>query len=96
MNDWVIYAPSRTMRPDDFASSNCDKASAKRCPFCPGHEDMTPPEIAAFRDSGGWSVRVVPNKFPALRIEEPEERHEDGRLFRFMGGCGAHEVMAGA
>jgi UDPglucose--hexose-1-phosphate uridylyltransferase len=38
-------------------------------------------------------VRVIPNKFPALRIEEDHHRHEDGPLFRFMGGCGAHEVI---
>lgn len=41
-------------------------------PFLPGHEDRTPPEIAALRPNGGapdgpgWAVRVVPNKFPAL------------------------------
>ncbi len=93
-NDWVIYAPSRTMRPDEFTSpSNSIASSADRCPFCPGHEDMTPAEIAAIRDGNRWSVRAVPNKFPALRIEEQDERHEDGRLFRFMGGCGAHEVI---
>ncbi len=93
-NDWVIFAPSRTKRPDDFASSSDrEEPTSDRCPFCPGHEDMTPAEIAAFRDGDRWSVRVVPNKFPALRIEEPQERHEDGRLFRFMGGCGAHEVI---
>jgi UDPglucose--hexose-1-phosphate uridylyltransferase len=38
-------------------------------------------------------VRVIPNKFPALRIEEDHRRHEDGALFRFMGGCGAHEII---
>src|SRR5262249_62424264 len=47
------------------------------CPFCPGNESKTPTEILAFRphgagngrDSEGWTVRVVPNKFPALGIE---------------------------
>jgi UDPglucose--hexose-1-phosphate uridylyltransferase len=38
-------------------------------------------------------VRVVPNKFPALRIEEDHRRHEEGTHFRFTGGCGAHEVI---
>jgi UDPglucose--hexose-1-phosphate uridylyltransferase len=35
----------------------------------------------------------MPNKYPALRIEEDYHRGESGRLFRYMGGCGAHEVI---
>ncbi len=42
------------------------------CPFCAGNEALTPPEIEARRpeggapDSPGWTLRVVPNKYPAL------------------------------
>jgi UDPglucose--hexose-1-phosphate uridylyltransferase len=59
---------------------------------------MTEPELYALRGSTGpnepgWSVRVIPNKFPALRIEEDLRRFEQGPLFRSMGGCGAHEVI---
>jgi UDPglucose--hexose-1-phosphate uridylyltransferase len=99
-NDWVIFAPSRSLRPDDFV--NRPNAAPQRddrfCPFCPGNESLTPPEVFAIRDSGppnspGWKVRVMPNKFPALRIEEDYHRGQDGRLFRHMGGCGAHEVI---
>ena len=56
---------------------------------------MTPHEIDAFRDSStqAWQVRVVPNKFPALQIEEDNRRIELGRIFHKMGGCGAHEVV---
>lgn len=59
---------------------------------------MTPLEITAVRDFGGrnspnWKVRVIPNKFPALRIEEDHRRVQNGPLFRSMGGCGAHEVI---
>lgn len=59
---------------------------------------MTPPEVFAIREQGpangtGWKVRVTPNKFPALRIEEDHHRGQEGRLFRSMGGCGAHEVI---
>jgi UDPglucose--hexose-1-phosphate uridylyltransferase len=38
-------------------------------------------------------VRVVPNKFPALQIEEDHRRIADGPVFEHMGGCGAHEVV---
>jgi UDPglucose--hexose-1-phosphate uridylyltransferase len=100
-NDWVIFAPSRALRPDDFkrqSSTNPKEtiaSTSSKCPFCPGNEHLTPQEIYAVRDNGAsnWQVRVVPNKFPALRIEEPHQRVEQGRLFRSMGGCGAHEVI---
>jgi UDPglucose--hexose-1-phosphate uridylyltransferase len=75
-NDWVIFAPRRAARPHDFQQRPKSVAaeSEKACPFCPGNEDSTPPEVFAVRDSGvpnsrDWKVRVTPNKFPALRIE---------------------------
>jgi UDPglucose--hexose-1-phosphate uridylyltransferase len=99
-NDWVIFAPRRALRPHDFQqrpkapTPDTDKA----CPFCPGNEHLTPAEVFAVRDgsppnSRGWKVRVMPNKFPALRIEEDFHRGQSGRLFSYMGGCGAHEVI---
>lgn len=101
-NDWVIFAPERSRRPHPLKRDNETGASpppsGQLCPFCPGNERLTAPEIYALRggtapNTPGWTVRVVPNKFPALRIEEDHHRHEDGPLFRFMGGCGAHEVI---
>ncbi|MGH2400106.1 MAG: galactose-1-phosphate uridylyltransferase, partial [bacterium] len=68
------------------------------CPFCEGHETQTPPEIFAFRRPGtapntpGWRVRVVSNKFPALRIEGDTDRTSVG-IFSRMDGVGAHEVI---
>jgi len=100
-SDWVIFAPSRARRPDEFRNrpiapeDNPD--SETHCPFCPGNEARTPPEIYAERPFGKstseWSVRVIPNKFPALRIEEDHRHYDDGEGFRHIGGCGAHEVI---
>lgn len=97
-NDWVVFAPSRALRPHAFASTaKAADAPAGGCPFCPGNESLTPPEITSIRrepaDKSSWLVRVVSNKFPALRIEESVQRVEDGKLYRSMGGCGAHEVI---
>jgi UDPglucose--hexose-1-phosphate uridylyltransferase len=97
-NDWVIFAPSRALRPHAGISKpgRVVEPSAG-CPFCPGNENLTPPEIRSVRSDAGnptsWQVRVVPNKFPALRIEDEVRRSEEGRFFRSMGGCGAHEVV---
>lgn len=98
-NDWVIFAPERSRRPHDVkkSASPTSGADERSCPFCPGNEHLTGPEIYALRQSAangpGWTVRVVVNKFPALRIEEDFHRIEEGPLFRMMGGCGAHEVI---
>lgn len=98
-NDWVIFAPERARRPHETrAASDCSSDPRGLCPFCLGNEQLTGPEIFAFRggtasNGPGWSVRVVPNKFPVLRIEADHLRHRDGSLFSEMGGCGAHEVV---
>lgn len=67
------------------------------CPFCNGNEQKTPPEVLAFRHEGapnqpGWSVRVVPNKFPVLGIEGELSRQGEG-MYDKMSGIGAHEVI---
>lgn len=56
----ILFAPERAERPHAFLDSK-DEA---RCPFCPGHESDTPPEIA--RVGEPWRVRVVPNKYPPV------------------------------
>jgi UDPglucose--hexose-1-phosphate uridylyltransferase len=96
-HDWVVFAPERGRRPQRLGEEAALPKAGRdpECPFCPGNERLTPSEILAFRDepSPGWKVRVVPNKFPALGIEEDPRRQEEGALFRRMGGCGAHEVV---
>lgn len=68
------------------------------CPFCEGNEGETPAEVWAERRAGsaadgpGWRVRVVPNKFPALRADDPGRRSEVGFL-SCQAGFGAHEVV---
>lgn len=94
---WVIISTDRARRPSDFAPERVPTPAARFCPFCPGHEDKTPPEVLAYstealRGESRWSLRVVPNKFPALRVEGDLERHGEG-LYDRMNGIGAHEVV---
>lgn len=94
---WVIIATERGKRPTDFNPEPI-RDDTGFCPFCEGHEDKTPPEIFALRgdhqaaNGPGWQVRVVPNKFPALRIEGEMGKAGVG-MYDKMNGIGAHEVI---
>src|SRR5580765_7276573 len=94
---WVIISTDRQKRPNDFRWEHAAILGREHCPFCPGHEALTPPEIFANRNGStpngpGWDVRVVPNKFPALKVEGSLDRVGDG-MFDRMTGIGAHEVI---
>ena len=95
---WVIIATERASRPTDFKSEEDVLKGPETCPFCEGHESQTPPEIMAIRENGsapnspGWEVRVIPNKFPALKVEGEVNKHGRG-IYDMMNGIGAHEVI---
>ena len=95
---WVIISTERRKRPNDFRFERPSIIGREQCPFCPGQEALTPPEVLAYRQNGGganssdWVVRVVPNKFPALQVEGGLDREGDG-MFDRMNGIGAHEVI---
>ncbi len=94
---WVIIATDRARRPSDFSRETVEFTPGRICPFCTGYETKTPPEVLAIRDSGapnhpGWTLRVVPNKFPVLGIEGDLNRQGEG-MFDKMVGIGAHEVV---
>jgi len=69
---WSILAVGRSRRPGAVPGQD---AAEPTCPFCPGNESLTPPEVWAdgreggHPDSPGWKVRVVPNLYPALMPE---------------------------
>ncbi|HUD71452.1 MAG TPA: DUF4931 domain-containing protein [Dongiaceae bacterium] len=101
---WVIIAGERSQRPNPFRRYGTTLPAQEPCPFCPGHESMTPKEVLLYEggsgggaaDGGtggaGWQVRVVPNLFPALRIEGTHDKRGEG-LYDIMRGIGAHEVV---
>jgi len=95
---WVIIATERWKRPSDFQVNRELPGRGALCPFCPGNEALTPSEVLAYRPEAGrangpgWTLRVVPNKFPALQIEGALNREGVG-MFDKMNGVGAHEVV---
>ena len=81
-----------------FCSRRNEGPPAVSAPSARGMRIRLRPRLLRFRDNGtlpntpGWSLRVVPNKFPALRIEGDLNREGDG-VYDKMNGIGAHEVV---
>ncbi len=98
LDRWVIISTERQKRPTDFFVQEVPRKTGGFCPFCEGNEDKTPPEVFAVRKEGsspngpGWSLRVVPNRFPALQVEG-DLRREGVGIYDKMSGIGAHEVI---
>lgn len=104
---WVILAAGRGRRPDEFGALQRGGGLADECPFCPGREDRTTPEVlvrgrpdGAPADGPGWRIRVFPNLYPALKARRgagPAPAAPDGAdeadLLRGGPGIGAHEVV---
>ncbi|HHT9153187.1 MAG TPA: galactose-1-phosphate uridylyltransferase [Candidatus Hypogeohydataceae bacterium YC40] len=93
--EWCIIAPERSKRPETFKRVKLKKELrpfVETCPFCPGNEAKTPPEVFSIREGDSWKIRVIPNKFPALAYQGERERINDG-LKRLVTGVGIHEVI---
>jgi UDPglucose--hexose-1-phosphate uridylyltransferase len=94
---WVIISTERARRPPDFNTAPLPRGHGP-CVFCPGQEARTPDEVWALRpvaaapNGPGWRVRVVPSRFPALRIEGELDPSGEG-LYDRMNGVGAHELV---
>ncbi len=94
---WVIIATERARRPNQYVHIE-EERKGGFCPFCPGNESSTPPEVLSYRPAGtapdteGWWVRVVPNRFPALQPYDSLKRSAEG-IYDRMTGVGYHEVL---
>jgi UDPglucose--hexose-1-phosphate uridylyltransferase len=95
--EWVVIATERARRPEEMAQHRQRKevaAFVPNCPFCPGNEGLTPPEILRVPASGAspWHVRVIPNKFAALARDTNPVRTVH-RSRRSVNGFGVHDVI---
>jgi UDPglucose--hexose-1-phosphate uridylyltransferase len=62
----ILLAPNRRRRPNALLTDLPDDG---RCPFCPGNEELTPPEIERVGTGSSWEIRVVPNKYPVASAD---------------------------
>ena len=97
----AIVATDRAERPGGALTvAPADAIDAAADPFAEGNEHQTPPELYAVRPGGGaadgpgWTVRVVPNRYPALEpaASEPEGDPQPA-LFTALPARGMHEVI---
>ena len=93
---WVVVTTDHPKGPSDylhFKPPYQPQTTEGPCPFCPGNEGMTPREIFSLnREGGGWSVRVIPNKFPFFHVEGEFDRRPEG-MYDVMEAIGAHEIV---
>lgn len=97
--DWVLFAPERAARPSEIhgAARASVHEDSRSCPFCPGNEHLTPPELERVpggdADPARWAARVVPNRFPALASEHAAATRAAHPWFPRRHAVGAHEVV---
>ncbi len=92
---WVVISLDRGDRPSDFARRvlPVEFDPDRPCPFCPGHEEASPPALETYGPGGEWLVRVVPNRFPAFAGHEPMVVDHLGPVFTQAPASGIHEVL---
>ena len=106
----TIVAGERATRPGgEMRAEAQPPLDPEADPFLEGHEDRTPPELFALRPNGGaadgpgWTVRVVPNLYPALATGTGDDGagapdplaagRGEPQLFPARPAAGAHEVI---
>lgn len=100
---WVVVATGRAKRPEAFIKEKRREFREKKtaCPFC--HLDETKQEPDTLILNRGkilplgkkpkqWSLRVIPNKYPAFIPIKSLNKRQEGP-FNIMDGGGFHEVV---
>lgn len=91
---WVTIVAERGSRPRDFAPrKKLEFEPELECPFCPGHEESTPPALETIGDGGDWTLRVITNLYPAFDGEDGFAVRHVGPVHVMAEGTGIHEVF---
>ncbi len=93
---WVLIAPKRSKRPEDFKTYSVMSGLPEldpACVFCPGNEDKNPDlcdDVCRIPNTKDWEMRVIPNKFASL---EHTKIYRNREFYNSMAGYGEHEVI---
>lgn len=89
---WVIIAAERAKRPNDFKTEPKEN-NKNTCFFCPGKEHQTPPELYRIEKNSKWIIRVIPNKFPAVKPLGNSDIKTDNIFYTYASAYGKHEIV---
>jgi len=94
--DWVVIATARGKRPEEFANQEkiAEKEDPdKKCVFCYPDETDQEKSVLVYENGNDWTLRVLPNKFPAFSRNGDKVNHaEEGPYFK-MDGVGFYEIV---
>jgi UDPglucose--hexose-1-phosphate uridylyltransferase len=92
---WVTIVADRADRPTDFAprGRQIEAEPDRPCPFCPGNEEATPPALEAVDEAGSWSIRIVPNLYPAFDGDDGFAVRHLGPVHVAAKASGIHEIF---
>lgn len=92
---WVTLVADRAKRPTDFAPrlAQVEADPSRPCPFCPGNEEATPPALEQVDSEGKWTLRVVPNLYPAFEGDGNLTVRNLGPVHTMADASGIHEVF---
>lgn len=93
--DWVVIATARAKRPHEFSQFRRvdDEINIHSCPFEHPEESGQEKDVLIYSSSDGdWSLRVFPNKYPAVSRGKVPRSLEEGPYFA-MTGTGYHELV---
>lgn len=91
-DEWTLFSEARAHQPPAPSLLEEPRADPLANPFLAGMERYTPHTLHRAESPGEWTVRVVPNRSPVLRVEGDPVRRGDG-FYDHMDGVGAHEVV---
>jgi len=94
--DWVVIATGRSKRPKEFSEHGRQEMKEnpdKLCFFCCPEKTGQEKDVLMYQNSEGeWTLRVIPNKYPAFSRGARVKHIEEGPYF-MMDGVGYHEIV---
>lgn len=92
LDRYVIVSTIRAKRPNEFKKEK-EKVKEEVCYFCPGHENLTPPEIGKVSVKNKWKIRWFANKFPAVEEKGNMNFQNADTFFTYAQPYGRHEII---
>ncbi len=92
--DWVVIAPKRAQRPDQFKRKEKRKiAPIKGCLFEDPQKNGNGDPILVYPDLKKWKIQIIPNKYPVLAHRNIRPRINLKGIYNFENGEGFHDIV---